>query len=88
MLALARFLILGFVVLGVIYGSLWFALRARRRDKLQILWETRHADRPREEFVRQGLEHHDRLRHRFLVVTVFVLPVCVVLGIIYTTNFQ
>ncbi len=88
MLALARFLILGFVLATVIYGSLWFYLRARRRAALEALWESEHAGLSRAEFVREGLEHHDRLRHRFLVVTVYLVPVCVVLFIIYSVNFQ
>lgn len=89
MFALARFVIMAAVVLTVVYGSLWFYLRARRRELLEIDWA---ADPSRtkcqEEFVREGLEDFDRRRHRTLILLVYVLPLLLVTLIVYLTNFH
>ncbi|KUF10611.1 hypothetical protein [Pseudoponticoccus marisrubri] len=88
MLALARFLVLGFVVLTVVYGSLWFYLRANRREQLERMWETDPQGLPQKDFIQLGLAYHDRLRHRFLIITVYVIPLSLVTLIVYLTNFH
>lgn len=89
MFALARFLIMGFVVLTVVYGSLWLYLRARRRDLLQDDWAAQ-ADEPRErdDYVRDELEEHDKRRTKTLLLLVYLLPLCLVALIVYRTNFE
>lgn len=89
MLALARFLIMAAVVLTVVYGSLWFYLRARRRDLLEIDWAADPDEtRSKEDYVRDGLAEHDPKRHRTLIGLVYVLPLSIVTLIVYLTNFH
>ncbi len=89
MFALARFLIMAAVVLTVIYGSLWFYLRARRRDLLEIDWAAETAEsRTQEDYVRDHLSDFDRRRHRTLIALVYVLPLGLVTLIVYLTNFH
>ena len=89
MFALARFLIMAAVVLTVVYGSLWFYLRARRRDMLEIDWDADPDEaRSKEDYLRDGLAEHDKRRHRTLVLLVYVLPLSIVTLIVYLTNFH
>ncbi|SMX39532.1 hypothetical protein [Maliponia aquimaris] len=89
MLGLARFLIMAAVVLTVVYGSLWFYLRARRRELLEIDWAADPEEpRSKEDYVRDGLAEHDSKRHRTLVALVYVLPLSIVTLIVYLTNFH
>lgn len=89
MLALARFLIVATVVLTVVYGSVWFYLRARRREYLEIDWAA-ESDEPRsqEDYVRENLVEYDKRRHRTLVMLVYIVPLCLVTLIVYLTNFH
>ncbi|MDD9732625.1 hypothetical protein PVW46_22235 [Mameliella sp. AT18] len=89
MFALARFLIMAAVVLTVVYGSLWFYLRARRRELLETDWAADPAEtRSQEDYVRDALEEFDRRRHRTLVLLVYAVPLCLVTLIVYLTNFH
>ncbi|ASP19565.1 hypothetical protein ANTHELSMS3_00848 [Antarctobacter heliothermus] len=89
MLALARFLIMAAVVLTVIYGSLWFYLRSRRRDLLETDWAADPSEtRSQDDYVRDGLETYDKRRHRMLVLLVYIVPLCLVSLIVYLTNFN
>lgn len=89
MLALARFLIFGAVVLTVVYGTLWFYLRARRRALLEEAWAA-DATLPgdREAYVRAALAEHDRRRRRLLLPLVYLLPLCLVALTVYRTNLE
>lgn len=94
MAALARFLLILFVALSVIYVSLSFYSRARRRDKLEAEWDEQ-AGLPdaggaedREAFIREGLEQYDHSLRRRLILGVYVIPIVLVGTIIYLTNFN
>lgn len=88
MFALARFLIMAAVVLTVVYGSLWFYLRARRRNILEADWAAEPSEtRTQDDYVDEVLADYDRRRHRTLVALVYVLPLCLVALIVYLTNF-
>lgn len=89
MLGLARFLILAAVALTVIYGSLWFYLRARRREYLEIDWaaETEEVG-TKDEYVRERLIEYDTRRRKTLFWSVYVMPLCLVTLIIYLTNYH
>lgn len=89
MFALARFLIMAAVVLTVVYGSLWFYLRARRRALLEIDWAASPSEpRSQEDYIRDELAEFDRRRHRTLVLAVYAMPLCLVTLIVYLTNFH
>lgn len=76
-----------FVALTVIYISLSFYSRARRRDKLEAEWDAGGIATPREAFVQDGLKEYDRSLRRKLILGVYVVPVCLVALIIYLVNF-
>lgn len=87
MLALLRLLLIGFVVLTVIYVSLLFYARAQRRDTLAAQWDAA-PEGDRDAFIEKGLADYNQSLQRKLLLGVYIVPVCVVLTIIYLTNFH
>ncbi len=87
MLGLARLVIIGFVVLTIIYVALSLYSRAVRREKLEKRWDEEGRPGDMESFVREGLERYDNSVRRKLILGVYVIPICVVTGIIYYMNF-
>ncbi|MGB7316336.1 MAG: hypothetical protein WBC85_00025 [Planktotalea sp.] len=87
MLALARLLVFGFLVLSVIYVCLSLYSRSVRRGKLEKEWDEEVKEGDREAFVRDGLLDYDGSLRRKLILGVYVIPICVVSFIIYATNF-
>lgn len=86
MIALARLLIVGFVVLTVVYVCLSLYSRAVRRGKLRAQWDEEGRTGDREAFVAQGLKEYDGSLRRKLILGVYVVPVVVVGTIIYMVN--
>ncbi|MBV2359575.1 hypothetical protein KUH32_07305 [Thalassococcus sp. CAU 1522] len=87
MLALARLLVIGFVVLTVIYVSLSLYSRAVRRAKLESRWHDEGREGEMEEFVREGLKDYDQSLRRKLILGVYIVPTGLILLILYLTNF-
>ena len=86
MIALARLIIVGFVVLTIIYLCLSWYSRSVRRGKLEEEWQRNpHGDK--DAFVEQGLEEYDGSLRRKLIWGVYVVPTVLVVLIIYLNNF-
>lgn len=88
MLALARLLGIGLVVLTVIYFSLSLYSRRVRRDKLEREWDEEIGTGDREAFVRAGLKQYDGSLRRKLILGVYIVPLSLMMLIIYLTNFH
>ena len=88
MFALARLVVIGFIVLTVIYVCLSFYSRAVRKGKLREKWQAGPQAIDRETFVQRGLERYDGSIRRKLILGVYIVPVVVVTIIIYLTNFS
>lgn len=88
MFALARLVIIGFVVLTIIYISLSLWSRSVRRRKLNAEWDEQGMTGDRDAFIDQGLEDYDGSLRRKLILGVYVIPICLVSLIIYLTNFS
>ena len=87
-LALARLIVVGFVVLTVIYLSLSFYSRSVRRAKLRRKWDEDIRRGDREEYVRRGLKIYDRSLRRKLLWGVYIVPVVTIAVVIYLVNFN
>lgn len=86
MFALARLVVMGFIVLSIIYVCLSLYSRAVRRSKLKAEWdEARDGDR--DAFIDAGLAEYDGSLRRKLILGVYVVPTVIVAIIIYLTNF-
>lgn len=88
MFALARLMVIGFVVLTIFYICLSLYSRSVRRSKLEDEWHEGDQGVDKERFIREGLEDYDGSLRRKLILGVYVIPVCVVSFIIYATNFM
>lgn len=88
MAALARLLVVGFVVLTVIYVSLSIYSRSVRRRKLQQWWEEEGFPGDLDTYVEEGLRDYERSLRRKLIWAVYIVPVAVVALIVYLTNFR
>ena len=88
MIALARLLVIGFVVLTVIYVCLSFYSRAVRRGKLREKWAAGPRRVDEDTFVRRGLERYDNSIRRKLIWGVYIVPVTLIVLIVYLTNFS
>lgn len=86
--ALARLIIVGFIVLTVIYLSLSFYSRSVRRTKLRQKWEEDIRRGDRDAYVRRGLKIYDRSLRRKLLWGVYIVPVVTIAVVIYLVNFH
>ena len=87
MIALARLLVIGFIVLTVIYVSVSLYSRAVRRGKLEAEWDEEGMSGDREAWVKGGLAEYDSSLRRKLILGVYVIPVVIVGTIIYVVNY-
>lgn len=87
MFALARLLVMGFVVLTIVYVCLSLYSRAVRKSKLRKKWYDGPQLVDRDTFVDRGLERYDGSIRRKLILGVYVVPTVIVAAIIYLTNF-
>jgi hypothetical protein len=87
-LALARLIIVGFIVLTVIYVSLSLYSRSVRRTKLRQKWDEDIRRGDRDAFVRRGLKIYDRSLRRKLLWGVYIVPVVTIALVIYLVNFH
>ncbi len=87
MLGLARFVIIGFIALTVVYVSVSLYSRAVRRGKLEAEWDEEGMTGDKDAWVRDGLEAYDHSLRRKLILLVYVIPVVIVGTIIYVVNY-
>lgn len=87
MFALARLLVIGFVVLTVVYVCLSLYSRAVRRSKLAAEWDEAEGPGERETFIDEGMDEYDGSLRKKLILGVYVVPAFIVALIIYLTNF-
>lgn len=85
MFALARLLIVLFVVLSIIYVSVSLYSRAVRRNKLEDEWDASKGER--EDFVEEGMRDYDQSLRKKLILGIYVIPAVIITAIIYLTNF-
>jgi hypothetical protein len=87
MIALARLVIIGLIVLTVIYFSLSVYSRSVRRGKLKAEWDREGMTGDRDTFIREGMEAYENSLRAKLIWGVYVVPIVLVAVIIYLTNF-
>lgn len=88
MAALARLLLILFVVQSVVYVSLSLYSRSVRRAKLEAEWDDEMRTGDREAFIRKGLEEYDGSLRRKLILGVYIIPILLIGIIIYFTNYN
>ena len=91
MLAFARLIVVGFVVLSIVYICLSLYSRSVRRRKLREEWnEQSLAGNPPgdfDAFMEAGMAEYDSSLRKKLILGVYVVPTVIIAVIIYLTNF-
>ena len=82
-----RFLLIGFILMSIVYVTVWFYSRSVRREKLEDQWD---AEKPegttRDVCVIDGeAKYHSSLRPKLLLL-IYVIPTIVVGSIVYIVN--
>ncbi|QFT80256.1 hypothetical protein FIU89_06490 [Roseovarius sp. THAF27] len=88
MAALARLLIIGFIVCTILYVVLSIYSRSVRKGKLREWWEEEGRPGDLDAYIEKGLEAYDGSLRRKLILGVYVVPFSIVAAIIYFTNFH
>ncbi len=88
MFALARLMVIGFVVLTIVYVSLSFYSRSVRRGKLEKEWNEEGMTGDRDAWIDEGLQDYDGSLRRKLILGVYIIPVILVVTMIYLMNFS
>lgn len=86
MVALVRVILVALVFQTVVYFSLWFYARAKRRERLEAEWRQKESAGSLEAFVKQGLDAYERGLKRKLIWGVYVLPSCALVVLVYLTS--
>lgn len=86
MVALVRVILVALVFQTVVYVSLWFYARTRRREKLEADWREKENAGSLEAFVKDGLDAYERALKRKLIWGVYVLPSCALVVLVYLTS--
>lgn len=90
MFALARLVIVGFVVLTIVYICLSLYSRSVRRGKLRDEWnEGSLAGNPPgdfDTFMEKGMAEYDNSLRKKLILGVYVVPTALIALIIYLNN--
>lgn len=88
MAALAKLVVIGFVVLTVIYISLSLYSRSVRKGKLAEWWEEEGRPGDREAYIDAGLKEYEGSLRRKLIWGVYIVPIVAISAVIYFTNFH
>ena len=88
MAALARLLIIGFVICTVFYIALSFYSRSKRREKLKQWWEEAGRPGDQDTYIRDGLTEYEESLRRKLIWGVYIVPFSLIILIVYFVNFH
>ena len=83
MAALAKLVVIGFIVLTVIYLCLSLYSRSVRKGKLAEWWEEEGRPGDREAYIDAGLKEYEGSLRRKLIWGVYIVPVVVILSLIH-----
>lgn len=88
MAALARLVVIGFVVLTVIYFCLSLYSRSVRKGKLEEWWDEEGRPGTKDAYIEAGLREYEGSLRRKLIWGVYVVPILAVATTIYFVNFH
>ncbi len=83
-----RLVVFGEAVLAVVFFVASIYSGSVRREKLEKKWDREVKTGDRDAYVEAGMQAYDKgLRKKFLWL-IFVIPVLVIIGLVYLTNFS
>lgn len=88
MAALARLLILVFVVQTIVYVSIALYSRSRARARLNEEWEEEGHTGDKDLFIQEGLEAYEGSLRRKLLLGIYIIPFLIIAFLVYVANFM
>lgn len=88
MIGIFRLALYGLPVLVVLYFLLAIYSRSIRREKLEDEWDEDIQEGDRDAFIEAGMQDYEGSLRKKLILLVFVVPIVVVVGLVYVTNFM
>lgn len=85
--AIGRLIVLGFIAMTVLYVLVSLYSRSVRREKLEKRWEDEGRPGDRAAYVEAGMEKYAGSFRRKLILSIYVVPMIVLIVVIYLTNF-
>lgn len=83
-----RLAIFGFLFLSVIYILVSIYSRSVRRENLENEWDEEVKEGDRDAYIETGLKDYEGSLRKKLILLVFIIPIIVVTGLVYVTNFM
>ena len=87
MLALARLVIICFVLMTVVYVAVSLWSRSVRKRKLAREWDEEIREGDRDAFIDEGLKSYSHSLRRKLILLVYIVPILLIGVIVYLVNF-
>lgn len=88
MIGAIRLAVFGFLALAVLFILVSIYSRSVRREKLEKEWDAEVKTGDRAAYIKEGMQDYDSSLRKRLLWLVFVIPVLVVGGMLYVTNFM
>ena len=86
--AIARLILLALVAMTVLYVLVSLYSRSVRREKLERRWEEEGRPGDRDAYVEAGMERYAGSFRRKLILSIYVVPMILLVVVIYLTNFH
>ena len=85
-MALIRIIMIALVFQTVVFASLWFYVRARRRERREAEWLKSDQTQSLESYIQTGADAYDTVLLRRLVIGVYLVPSTALAIFIYLTS--
>ena len=85
-LAILRIVMVALIFQTVIFASLWFYARAKRREVLETEWADKEHAVPREAYVKAGLTAYEAPLKRKLIWGAYVIPSALITLLLVATS--
>lgn len=85
-MALIRILVIALVFQTVVFASLWFYARARRRERREAEWLKSDQTQSLESYIQTGADAYHAALLRKLVIGVYLVPSTALAILIYLTS--
>lgn len=88
MIGLLKLFVFGFVGLTALYLLLSVYFRSLERERLEKEWDAGGIAGSSDDHVQTGLSAYRHSLRRKLIWLVYIIPVCAILALVWTLNFE
>ncbi|MEE9428669.1 MAG: hypothetical protein V3V25_11020 [Paracoccaceae bacterium] len=87
-MGIVRLGVFGFLALGVIFILVSIYSKSVQKEKLEKRWDSEVKTGDRDAYIKDGMTDYEGSLRKRLIWLIFVIPVLVVGGLLYATNFS